>query len=375
MLGRRSVIKPWGIVVGGVGVLLAAAALFLYSRHQLPQRAAALNPTMGQKLIGYSGRPLTVGRVEPVLLVMPRRLSLLDRRLVARAMKRGSLGSFPVLWQAPSRVWRQWQATAGILAVHARVEEPVAGVAKSALATYIRAAGIRPKVDWVLHGTTYQPVSLSGRARVTINPGLEARLAREVKGSQSILVVAQDGKIRATAGDWTRADRIGSAALPPLLAEALAQRSVKSALQPGLLTLSALSRIWGNRASWAVAQKLGLIESLKPKGSLLNGSTPLQVTPEQLAQSYVAFINQDQLVSLTLNAQEVPNSRGAGGDFPMVLSVLPAVDENSVLFKVWRPVGKYTVILAPTLHELAVLQGIGESGMVAVMRMMATTKD
>lgn len=377
---RRPVIKPWGIAAGVLGVSAAAVALWVFSRQELPQRVWASNSEMGQPVIGYGGRPLTVGRIQPVLLVMPRRLSSTDRRLVARAMKLRSLGPEPVLWQAPARAWAHWHATTGIRVVHARVDGPVAGLAASVLANYMRGVGVQSKVSWGLHGLTYQPLGLRA-VRVTINPGLETALARDVKGAQSMLVVAQGGRIRATAGDWTRAYRVGTSAIPPLMAEALTQGSVKSALGHGPTTLSALSRVWGSRASWLSAQKLGLVKPAVDRSgfiareSLLNGSASLKVTSEQLAQSYVAFVNQGQLTSLTLNARVLPHSRRADGAFPTVLSELPTVDENSVLFKVWRPVGHFTVILAPTLHELAVLQGVGESDMVAVMKAMATTKD
>lgn len=349
---------------------------------RLPQKVWAANDSLHRAAVSPSGQRLTVERPEKLLEVNPELVPAADRKLLSRQMHRDKLGSRPLVWLSSERNIRRWDHLPGVRTVIAKVNVPLVGLPGSILTTAEREQAISAPEVWSLAGSIYKPVARP--IKTTIDPSLQAAIAADIRGSGSAVVANSRGEVQAVVGSrWSQAVPLGLAGLPPMLALALDNSSVIHELAHGAVSLSSMATVWGLSSAQSAFTTLGLGQGpfwgiasgshmpSRMSGSVLAGTTHIDVSPAQLLRSYLPIVVDDRIEPLTLvHVASLPRAH-LFGKFSTTRAQMPLVTEDSVRFRVWRPSGSYVVILSRSLGEVAVLQGSAESDMLALMQWMA----
>jgi hypothetical protein len=341
----------------------------------LPREASSAGVLMSEPIVAAQGQLLSHPVAKPALLITPSRLLPQDRRALHEAGL--DIKGEPLLWRPSAHVREQWMGRPGIRAVVVKVDTPVPGVPAAMLRQVAALEKAEPR-QFVLRGGVYE-ASRRAAVRTTFNEPLAHQLAALRLGPSGKLIAAgAGGSILALidTGSVPQFATAGMAPVPPLLAQALADRSVSGALSHGAASLGSIGALWGRARTAAALANLGYgiqsSQSVNP-ASVLAGSTALQVSAAELVQSYLPFLDADHLARLHLKpgggrVNNVP------GDFSEVEKQMPTINVNGVDFCIWRPAGDFVVLLEPAAGRAVVLQGSADHAMVAVMQVLAANR-
>ncbi len=375
-----------------VTVLALAGSVLLLVKpdiigNRMPVKAVSVEPVLTGPVTSSEGRPLTVTRPQKALVINPAQISPKRRKLLARKIGERRLGTKPTLWLAPSAARRAFQGEAGVWSVTAEVIEPKPGISAPMVDSIATLAGDVSREPWVFSHGTYHLARTKRVIHTSIQTGLTRALDNNIQGNGSIVVADAHGMIEAMVGEGTgslwRSHAVNLALLPPLLALALNSSAVRHVLAQGAIPLKQIGQVWGTNALRQGLLALGMGQpslSRSPKElsqvpthpvpSTLSQGTGLFATPEELARSYLPFVDQGQVPPLAIEPK-LGHTPALAGMFSETLQQMPAIKQNGVTFRVWRPQGSYAVILAPAQKRVAVLEGAAVVNTLAVMQILA----
>ncbi|NMP22479.1 hypothetical protein [Sulfobacillus harzensis] len=377
----------------GIAALLAVAALLVFRLSHLaisgPSQAVMEGEVLSGPVTGQGGALLTRSRSQTALLIDPSELQApikadIQSQLGIR------LGAKPRLQPVSGAVAKRWQA------------RHFAGVTVVEVKTWVPKAGISPRIlDFASQLTRQSPAVYQERGRVweplqqhathtTLNLSLSQSLTPLARDG-AIWVLGKDGQVLAAAGPWNslwQSRPVGLAALPPLMSLASSRSQLQSALA-GAHSLNQIGQLWGASAIRQALNTLGFGHFRIDSRRLASASLPrqpgpatvttgegLMASPAQVARAYLPLIDQGRLPALAM----VPGTAKAAGH-PVVdgtarravVGGLPAIREDGVSMRLWRPAGAPAVVLDARGGRVAVLSTGSASNALLVAALLASS--
>ncbi len=379
-------------VLAGLG-MVGGGAVFWTVRHlsAKPTVVSAINaPGVAMPILSQSGSPLTHRVSKSVLLVSPRRVPNSRRQALKKAIGVRTLATRPFLWFASSARASSWSSVRGIVPVRARINIPKKNIPDGMVLSLAVEAEKGQGSVWHWSNDQYSP---SGPPlKTSLSVSLQTAIGNQDQGAGSVVVINNQGQVVAALGSNKGPNRlwsghpVGLAELPPLMALALGNSSVRNSLPPGA-SLAKIADVWGMSRFRAALDALGfsqpsLFGEQIPGPSLPGHLSPqafsqgaqLYATALELARSYLPFVDEGRISSLSLLTAPQPLAHSVAGDFGAVLRDMPQITQSHRTFRVWRPAGYYAVILEPSPGLVAVLQGAATKNTLAVAKAMANLK-
>lgn len=377
----------------GLSAVLAVAAVILIRPMWFRPSAIAGpvmtgHPVLQGPVLGMGERGLTHLATERALLVVASEVPASARRALSLAMKAAIPVHGSYLWVVSGAARREWQHRIPALKeVAVKMWVPNPGISGALIDAAARASHATTRGPWQLSQGAYQ-VSPSGRSvRLAVDGRLSARLSQVVGGHGAVVILNHDGQwigaaaVRAAAL-W-RGRPVAMAGLPPMLALALSDQKVASAVAQHALSLTQMAKRWGAAGlSRGLDQlgyhqgRMGFSPDSNPalpslQASVFSQGAGLQATPLELAQSYLPFLGSRAHVSMQGGPALTHRvSRQFAAALNEVLNQMPSVSVNGLSYRIWRPAGDYAVVLAPKLGEVAVLEGAAVQRTMSVIQIM-----
>ena len=375
----------------GVAILAALAALALL-RTNVPSAPAPIRvayaprPTWGDAVLASGGQRLTrlqLGSgwlIDPPLV--PRRVRQTLRGQGIRIRKGAML-----LLSAGSR---GLTSGPGVAKAKTLAWEAVVPSEHGILGLIIEASKRESRGPW--HNVRgHWQLGSAPPIHTTLSAGLSESIASAVGSGGAVLVVNRRGQVLAAdqqGQNWWAAYPVGASALPALLAAALSHASVLSRVGASGATLTTVWNAWGASGLQQALEHLGFgtvrlgsmgvsthdIPTTVTLGTLTGGQG-LSSGSLQLARAYLPFIDGGHEPTLSVlpgGASSSGSSILTQASVSTVLSGLPAIKEQGRTMRVWRPAGHWSIIIDPSQHQLAILEGPATASTLSVAEDLAS---
>lgn len=373
--GRTMLGSAAAVAVVGLGVLAATRVFHVIPTKTEPSRVwSSTSITSPVFITGADQKPFWRLTTKSVVVVDPRDMSLSQRRHLGHLLDLSPGPNRPFLWMGSRRNMKRWLSMPGIFLAKAQLPRPVTEVPLSLITPTRRARSVAKPLSWTFRGGEYRPDFYQARLATTLSLTMQRQLVGMVHGAGAILIVQGNGLVEAGWGrTLSEVKPLGLSALPPLLAIALNDPGVSQQIRRTDWSLPKAARRWTTAAVGSSLQQLGLSEGVTtaPAVAILAGRAALSVTPMQLAQSYLPFLDHDQAPRVVAVGPTRAPSERITGQFGLIEREMPQLTVGGMTFGVWRPAGSYAVILAPRLDAVAVLQGAAQRDMLAIMQRLS----
>lgn len=379
-LRKRQVGEIAGVLILAL-LALVVGLIRPWNHLSLPTTAWTLQRELASPIKGMNGTPLTQPVTKRAWLINPTRLNPREKTYWAHLLHDSRPFSRPLL------TLKIPPSPNGAIPVTLHYWTWRSGLSRASkdLLMDRRAAG-----PWIRVGSnTYEPKAAQA-GRTTIQYDLSSQL-NHILGSQgSALIVNGSGPILAAQGEnsgslWASRPA-GESILPPLLALALNDHRVGQALSQSAVSLNHIGRLWGvknirrglNRLGLGEPAIQGMARSRAVMPSTVDSQTfisgkGLKLSLAALARAYQPLVSGGQESPLRLwSGQSIV--RRIPAKFGVVLDQLPSLTIDGKTLYVWRPDGAYTVILDPSNHDIAVLQGSATRRTMEIGALLARTR-